>query len=653
MSRFKYLFSPLKVGTHTYKNRIIAAPIYCGTFINIPGVDYMMQHGMRMRAMGGAAQVTIGETPVNFKEASRELVPPIDYSNFHDPAMAKLKDLVSFIKNQGAVCMIEISHCGESIESISGVKSGVGPMGYHRDDGIEIRGMDKDMMQTVICDFIQTARFMKEAGMDGVMVHCGHGWLLHQFLSPRTNRRKDEFGGSLENRSRFPLMLLKSLREAMGENFLIEIRVSGEEAMGEPGMHIDETVEFCKMAQRYVDLIHVSVGTYRNPILSGEFSTIFHRHGLNMDNSEKIKEAVDIPVVVVGGINDPALAEEMIASEKCDFVALARQLTADPYFPKKAREGREADINPCIRCFKCFPGPLEEVDDADRISIYGCSVNPEEANYNQEILSTKPEQSKNVLVVGGGVAGMTAAITAFDRGHRVTLVDNRERLGGVLFFTDTDSYKEDIRRFRDVLIQRVENRNIELQLNRTIMPEDIKSSDADVVILALGAKPVRPAIRGIDYAHHALDFYSGYLPAGKEILMIGGGLVGCETALDLAKKGYEVTVLEMGEKPAPDSYPMHQIGLLNEMEKMIHIKCGLKCVEIAPGSVTCMNQEGKEVIFKGDDIIFALGMRADSENAEVLKAASGVPIVQIGDCVKAGKIFEAGRSGWEAAMKIL
>ena len=652
MSKFKHLFSPMQVGTHTYKNRIIAAPIYCGTFINVPNLDYVMKHAMKERADGGAAQVTLGETAVNFHGASREPLPPIDYSDFNDPSMAKFRELADYIKSRGAKCLIELSHCGESVEAIPGVEFGMGPMGYTREDGMVIYAMDEKMMHDVIQDFITAAKFMKEAGMDGVMIHCGHGWLLHQFLSPRTNKRDDAYGGSLENRARFPLMLLQAVREAMGNDFILEIRVSGEESMGESGMHIDETVEFCKMAQKYVDLIHVSVGVYRNPILSGEFSSLFQPHGLNGEASRKIKAAVDIPVVVVGGINDPKMADEMIASGECDFVALARQLTADPDFPRKAETGREDDINPCLRCFKCFPGPLEGVDITQMHLIYGCSVNPKEFCYDFDLLNQKTGEPKKVLVIGGGVAGMTAAVTACDRGHQVTLADDRDQLGGVLFFTDTDHYKHDLNRFKNVLANRVRERDIAVRLNHRVTPEEIKEGHFDHIILALGASPVKPPIRGIRYAHQALEFYKGQKPEGKNIIMIGGGLVGCETALDMARQGYHVTVIEMGEKVAPDSYPMHRIGLLNEMDHLIQYHCSLKCQEIKKNSVICEDREHRLVELSADSIFYALGMRANEDAVKELSAASSVPVSIVGDCRKAAKVYEAGRQGWEAAMRL-
>ena len=657
MSKFRHLFEPMQVGTHTYKNRIIAAPIYCGTFINIPGLDFVLKHAMVARAKGGCAQVTFGETAVDFVGASREPFPPINYEDFNDPTMDKLKPVIAQIKSYGAKALIELSHCGESVEPIPGVEYGMGPMGYTREDGMKVYAMDEKMMKMVADHFVTAAKFMKEAGFDGVMIHAGHGWLLHQFLSSRTNKRTDAYGGSLKNRARFPLYILKTVREAMGRDFIIEMRVSGEECM-EGGMHTDETAQFCKMAEPYVDLIHVSVGVYRNPILSGEFSSMYQPHGLNADAAEAIKKVVSVPVVLVGGINDPAFAEELIASGKCDFIALGRQLTADPEFANKAQADREDDINPCIRCYKCFPGPLEGVAITDILNIYGCTVNPTEFFYDEEFLNTPIKSPKNVLVIGGGIAGMEAAVTACDRGHNVTLVEKSGKLGGLLNFTDTDHYKIDLGKFKQLYVRRVNERPIHVMYHTEPTSELLNELKPDAVIIAVGSHPIVPAIPGIENAMKALDVYDTPEKVGKNVLMIGGGLVGCETGLHLAKEGKNVTIIEMADAVAADSYPMHRIGLLDEMSRMVTVKTGLKCTNITASTVTAVDKDGTGHTFEGDTVIFALGMKACTGTAEALKSMiqetmGDIPVYTVGDCVRASKVYEAGREGFTAAMSIL
>ena len=631
---------------------MVASPIYCGPFLTLPGLDSVLKKGMMDRAKGGAASVTIGESPVNYLGACKEPFPNVDYTDFNDPTMAKYRELVSAIKKNGAIAIIELNHVGLCAEPKPGLEYAYGPMSFTRPNGVEVRAMDEAMMQEVIDDFIKAALWMKEAGLDGIMLHAGHGWLLHQFLSPRTNHREDQYGGSLENRARFPLMVLSAVREAVGPDYLIEMRVSGEECMGEEGMHIDETVEFCKMAQKYVDLIHVSVGVYNNPVLSGEFSSMFQPHGLNREDAAAIKAAVDIPVAVVGGITSPEIAEEMIAMGQCDLVAMGRPLTADPEFPNKVMEGRADDISQCIRCYKCFPGEIEGLDLAELPKMFGCSVNPSAFCYDQELLKRVPDRSKKVLVVGGGVAGMTAAVTAWDRGHKVTLVEAKDKLGGLLFFTDTDYYKEDMKKFKNLLIRRVESRDIKVLLNKSYTPEDIASSDADEIILAIGSTPLIPPINGIENAMQALELFPDHSKAGKKVVMVGGGLVGCEVGIDLARAGKEVTIVEMGPKLAPESYPMHRIGLMNEMEGLVTAYTDLKCTEIRKDGITCVDLDGNEVVLEGDTIVHALGMRARSKDVEELQAAAKVPVTVIGDCVRAAKVYEAGLQGWTAAMKL-
>ena len=655
MSKYERLFTPIKIGTHEYKNRIVASPIYSTSFLSLaeaPELGFELEEAMRARALGGCAQVTLGETPVNFTGASREPFPPIDYTNFDDPMIDQLSRITAFVKEQGATCLLELSHCGESVEDIPGVEYGLGPMGYTRADGMQIYAMDEASMLGVINDFIVAAKFMQHACVDGVVIHAGHGWLLHQFLSSRTNQRTDRYGGSLENRARFPLELFKSLRNALGKDFIIEMRVSGDECM-ENGMGIHETVEFCKMVEPYIDSIHMSVGVYRNPILSGEFSSLFQRHGLNADYSAAVKAAVNIPVIVVGGINNPELAEELLAQSKCDLIALGRQLTADPDFANKSQQDMEWDISPCLRCFKCFPGPLEGVSLSELPFIFGCTVNPAEFFYDVEFLNKKPEDSRSVLVVGGGVGGMQAAITAHDRGHDVTLVEKTDKLGGLLFFTDIDNYKGDLRAFKNVLIRRIEERDIKVILNTEVTKETIAKHKADAVILAIGSSPIVPPIKGIENAVHALDVYRGKSEIGQKVIIIGGGLVGCETGLHLAKEGKDVTVIEMGESVAPDSYPMHRIALVNELDQLVTTKVKTKCVEILPAAVKAIDELGNEVLFEADSIVFALGMKAnDTEKDALLGELSNSKVFVIGDCVRAAKVYEAVREGFTAAMSI-
>jgi 2,4-dienoyl-CoA reductase-like NADH-dependent reductase (Old Yellow Enzyme family)/NADPH-dependent 2,4-dienoyl-CoA reductase/sulfur reductase-like enzyme len=647
---FPHLFSPFKVGTHTYKNRIVAAPIYCGTFGTIPFLSSVLFQAIEERSKGGCAQVTVGETPVDFEYANREPFEPIDYTDFDGPSFESFKKAADMIKGGGAVAVVELSHCGESKLLIPGLKNPIGPMGYVREDGAEVKAMDEALMHAVSDNFVTSAKFMRKAGFDGVMIHAGHGWLLNQFLSSRTNARTDEYGGSMENRARFPIHVIRSVREALDKEFIIEVRVSGDERT-ENGMEVKEVAHFCRLIQGFTDIIHVSVGLYRDPILSGQFSSVFHPHGLNAGLSHVIKSAVSIPVTVVGGIHSPELAEQLIAEGKCDLIALCRQLTADPAFANKAESGKEDDIAPCIRCYKCFPGPLEGVIN-DLSTLFGCAVNPEAFYFDEQVLNSAPGGSRNVLVVGGGVAGMEAAIVAADRGHRVTLVEKSDTLGGLLKFADTDAYKEDLRRFKDVLVRRVKKRNIEVILGKECTPADVHSFGA--VILAIGSSPIVPPITGIEHAMVATEVYDDASKVGPKVIVVGGGLVGCEVGLHLAKNGRDVTVIEMLDEVARDSYKMHRIGLIDEMGKMLTCRTGLTCTVVTPQGVTAVSKGNGEEFLPADTVIYAVGRTANREAAEKLRAAAtDVPVYEIGDCVCAAKVYDAVRQGFIAAMSIL
>lgn len=650
--KFPHLFTPLAVGTRMYKNRLVAAPIYCGNFGTIPFLSSVFFQAFTERSKGGCAQVTVGETPVDFEYANREPFEPIDYTNFDTPSFKSLEKAAGIIKGNGAFALIELSHCGESKLFIPGLKNPIGPTGYVREDGIEVLAMDEALMQSVCDNFVTCARFMKRAGFDGVMIHAGHGWLLHQFLSSRTNARADGYGGPLENRTKFPIRVIESVREEMGRDFLIEVRVSGDErAPG--GMGVDEVARFCRMIEASVDLIHVSVGLYRDPILSGQFSSVFAPHGLNAELSAAIRKAVSIPVAVVGGINSPELAEELIAEEKCDLVALGRQLTADPQFPNKAASGNEADIAPCLRCYKCFPGPLEGVID-DLSALFGCAVNPEAFYFDEGVLGSTPKGSRKVLVVGAGIGGMEAATVAADRGHSVTLVEKSGSPGGLVKFADLDAYKTDLAKFREVLVRRVKRKRINFITEKEFGPDDVASFGADAVIIAIGSRPVIPAIPGIENAMRAMDVYDCMELIGQNVVMVGGGLVGCEVGLHLAKKGRNVTIVEMLDEAAPDSYKMHRVGLLNEMAGMLVVRTGLRCTEISRIGVTAVDKGGNLEFFHADSVTYAVGMEAGRVEVEKLRAAAGdVPVYEIGDCLVPAKVYDAVRQGFVAAMSIL
>ena len=674
MSKFPYLFSPIRIGPHTFKNRIEAAPTIFSSLALIPEISHRVLRMIEDRAKGGCASVVNGEIPVNFDDSLRPIVNAdgklvtltIDYNNIDDPAFAVFRKNADVIKTHGAVAMAEISHFGLEKPLLDDGILPLGPVAFTKPDGTIVRAFDEPSMTKVANDFADAAAFMQAAGFQGVFVHGGHGWLIGQFLSKRTNQRTDDYGGSVENRARFPLAILRAIRERCGDDFIIEIRLSGQENLPS-GITLDETVAFCQLLDGtgLVDLIHISAGHYFSPARSHEFSTIFSPHGLNADYAAAVKKAVSIPVAVVGGITTAQLAERIIAEGKADMVSMGREMIADPAFANKAASGREDEIRACLRCCVCYPGPSgeHETDPPGRHfpGLGSCTINPYNVNSfsHHTVLPEdmpKPEASRKVLIVGGGPGGMQAAIDAADRGHRVVLADNADRLGGILRLTDADFFKKDLCRFKDLLVREVEKRNIEVRLGTHVTPQMVRTIDPDALVLAIGATPMMPPIPGIEYALPALDIYfNPEVRIGQSVVMIGGGLVGCEVGLELAHRGKSVTVIEMMERLVANSIGIHRTALLDEMDRYgIRSRVNSRCREIRTDGVVVEDRSGEQILITADTVVIGLGMTPKREETLKLRTAAGqIPVFEIGDCAGAAKVGEAVQQGYMAAMSII
>jgi NADPH-dependent 2,4-dienoyl-CoA reductase/sulfur reductase-like enzyme len=340
-------------------------------------------------------------------------------------------------------------------------------------------------------------------------------------------------------------------------------------------------------------------------------------------------------------------------------VVMGRQMIADPELPNKALAGREREIRRCLRCFHCFPGSPEAgyvpPDDGESMieKVGRCTINPRANLVIPVDDMPKPTGSRKVLVVGGGPAGMQAAITAADRGHQVTLLERAPALGGILKFTDVDVDKQDLRDFKDLLIYEVGRRDIDVRLSTPATPATVATEEPDVVILAVGSTPLVPPIEGIDTATPALAVYERGPSLGRRIVMVGGGLAGCETGLHLAKTGHEVTVVEMLDRAANESYGMYREALLLEMGRVgMKVMTGTKCVEITPNAVLVEGRDGAAEWLEADTVVFALGMRPHDTSA--LKAAAGTRVcLEAGDCIRAARVDAAVREGFLAAMSVL
>jgi 2,4-dienoyl-CoA reductase-like NADH-dependent reductase (Old Yellow Enzyme family)/thioredoxin reductase len=600
-----------------------------------------------LRAKGGAAIVTLGESMVDSKGTSHGRVNPLD-----DPGiLPSLINTTDAIKRHGAVASIELLHAGIRSRSPRPDGAVYGPSAGTSFYGKKIIEMGEAEIEPVVNAFGDAAEMAKLGGVQMCMIHGGHGWLLSQWLSPLHNHRKDRFGGSIENRARIVLMIIENIREKCGRNFPIEIRLSGDE-FTEGGMKLEETVELAKILDGKVDMIHVSATTFNDQTAGLRmFPSVFLPRGCNVYLAEAIKKAVKTPVATVGSLNDPAHMEEILESGKADMVTLGRALLADPYLPEKVRKGNEEDITPCIRCNYCISQNFTPYVKYPR-GVASCVVNPIIGREYESRFVQVSGGKKKVMVVGGGPGGMQAAITAADRGHEVILCEKGKRLGGTLLYAEHEYFKEDIKKLTEVLIRRVQKRPIKLMMDTEVTPKVVREISPDVLIAAVGAEPIIPNIPGIKNRNVvvAASMYDEDA-IGKKVVVIGGGLVGCEEGLHLGHLGREVTILEMLEKAAPEAPYLHWLGLMKELEKSAKLETRVKVTRVTEGGVFAVNEKGEERFYEADTILLAVGLKPRTEVVESLRNCAP-DFVVIGDCQRPATVMEAMHMGYFSAMNI-
>lgn len=654
MREYPLLFSPFKIKKTTFRNRIFASPsslVWPDYYTGMPDESTVFYY--EEKARGGAASVTLSESTINRTDASRRpnndiLVP--DFERLIFPAQGWLK-VTDAIKRHGAVPSIQLFHSGDTSEPVFiGGQMPIGPSGFTKENGTMVKEMTEEDMVRVANEFGEAAWQAKYSGFEKVMIHGAHGWLLAQFLSPATNFRKDKYGGSLENRARFPMMVVSAIRQRVGADFLVEYRISGDEYL-KGGFQIDEAVEFARMIEQEVDLIHVSAGSYYDT-KQYTFPSIFLPHGCNVPLAAAMKQGgVKVPIVTVGAHYNPSDMEKILEEGQADFIAIGRALIADPQLPNKILRGRTADVTPCLRCTNCLGGKYDGHNE--------CDVNPLAGNELYTLRTPPVKNPQRVLIIGGGPGGMKAAITAAERGHTVTLVEKTSTLGGNIKFTDLDPHKDDLRRFKDFLIQQVEKNAIQVRLNTRGDLRLLEQLKPQAVIVATGAKPRLLSIDQSQHPHvlHASEVYTTKQAIGQKVVMIGGGLMGCEVALYLAESGIDVTILEITDNLAVDSNRIHQAALFEMLEKkkaLVHPITNATAKTITPEGVLYLDFEGKEQQLVADTIAYAIGMEANDDIADELQAWNGWDFFRrIGDCTGPSFIRKAIHSGYHAAMDII
>lgn len=625
---YKHLLSPVTINNTIVKNRIVAAPV---------------SDEFEEKAIGGAGIVIAGHAIVEYGRSS--FASPTEPDIFTKYQAEQTVSRIRQIKQAGAKASIEIFHAGCEARVIDYAK---GPIDFTRDDGTVVKAMDLAAMEETLKCYEQCVSGAKELGFDMLFMHFGHGWLPAQFLSPHFNSRTDEFGGTIENRMKFPLEILKRVRKAVGPLFPIDMRISAYEWVDD-SIELTDVIAFLKEAQKYVDTVQVSSGLDMNRNANIHMvTTNFSERLQNLKWAKHIKQELNIPVSVVGSVLSPEEAEEIIANGDVDFVAFGRSFIADPNWPRKLYENRREEITPCVRCLYCY-------HIATNRKNVGCTVNPRYKNEHfvpKEI--SKTEYPKNVVIIGAGPGGISAALGAEAAGHNVTLLEKEKSIGGLLKVITKEHYKDDIVRYYSHLKHQVESSSVDIRLNFAATPQNIEAFKPDAIIIAIGSKERKLTIPGSNQKNvlTGVEAIQNHEQLGENVAVIGAGTVGSEIALELAEIHMKnVTVIEMGETFTPQGNMLYRLALEEKINNTPNLKFKYhsETIKIEDNKIfyksTC---EGDQVL-NVDNVIVSIGMEAND-----VKPFMGIipNTIYIGDCDKPRLIKDAVFEGFTNGMNI-
>jgi len=629
---FPHLMQSFQMKNLVLRNRVVMAPMLsrlCDPdgIVSQKLIDYYAE-----RAKGGAGLIIVEYCYIDEKESKANQGQLGAYS---DQLIAGLGDLAEAIQEWGAKAILQICHAGRSTSARFMGRQPMAPSAMPGYTGEMAREMTLEEIESVMESFAQAARRAKTAGFDGVELHGAHGYLMAQFLSPYTNRRTDIYG---KDRGLFALQTLERIRARVGPDYVVGYRMSGEEFI-EGGITLEETRACARrLEERGIDYLHVSGGI----IEVGEHFVIpmYFPKGYLLHLAEGIKQAVKIPVVAVGAIHDPSLAEESLKKKRADLIAMGRALIADPELPGKIQSRRPEDIRTCLRCNEGCSSRIRQG------KTQRCAVNAEVGR--ERTLRIHPaSESKQVVVIGGGPAGMEAARVLALRRHKVTLIEKENELGGLLRYASVPGFKEGLRGFLQYLKIQVKKTGVEVLKGRRATLDLVKELNPDAVVLAAGSTMPVPEIPGVQksFAASALDLLSGKFQPGDRVLVAGGAAMGCEIAAHLASLGKKVVVVEMMGGLALDLENRSRAALLHLLkERGVSTFLNWRLERIEDGRVLLSDRNGNRKEVGTDSVILALGLKPNQDLLEPLRKS--YPEVQvIGDCREPRKIYQAVHEG--------